>query len=318
MQKAVGIIAAALTLAASQAATAADLGARIWPPAEPVYKAAPAMMAVYNWSGFYVGGNIGYSWGKAETDVAVPGFAIDAATATTPVSVAIPGGAFSESLKPNGVIGGGQIGWNSQFRNWVFGLEADWQGSGQKDDRSRGDAFAFTTTGGPPVFDIAGTSATSLEARLKWFGTVRGRVGYAWDGLLVYGTGGLAYGKFNVSGVNTVAGTATCVGTVAECGAVPVVTPFSQTTSLSSSKNKAGWTLGAGVEGAAFAPNWTWKAEYLYVDFGKFDHSFATAAVAPITTSGVITTSTRVTDHILRFGVNYRFAGGSGPAVARW
>jgi outer membrane immunogenic protein len=311
MQKAVGIIAAALTLAAAQAATAADLGARIWPPAEPVYKAAPAMMTIYNWSGFYAGGNIGYSWGKANTDVSVPGFTVAAATAGAPVPVDIPGSAFSESLKPKGLIGGGQIGWNSQFSNWVLGLEADWQASGQKDDRSRSDAFAFTSTTTPP-FDVAGTSQTSLEARLKWFGTVRGRVGYAWDRVLVYGTGGLAYGKFDVSGVNTIAGTATCVGIAGVCGAIPAVTPFSQTTSLSSSKSKAGWTLGAGVEGAAFLPNWTWKAEYLYLDFGKFDHSFATAG------GGLATTSTHATDHILRFGVNYQFAGGKGPVVASW
>jgi outer membrane immunogenic protein len=315
MQKAVGIIAAAVTLAAAQA-TAADLGARMSAPA-PVYKAAPAMMAIYNWSGFYVGGNIGYSWGKAETDVTVPGFTIDATTTTGTVPVDIPGGAFSESLKPAGLIGGGQIGWNSQVGNWVFGLEADWQASGQKDDRNRSDAFDFVTTTTPP-FVVTGTSETNLEARLKWFGTVRGRLGYAWDSVMVYGTGGLAYGKFNVSGVNTVSGTATCVATAVVCVAPEPVTPFSQTTSLSSSKNKAGWTLGAGVEGAAFAPGWTWKAEYLYLDFGKIDQSFATAASAPITTSGLVTTSTRVTDHILRFGVNYRFAGGKGPVVAKW
>jgi outer membrane immunogenic protein len=316
MQKAVGITVAALTLAATQAAMAADIGARPYGAPAPAYRTAPAMMAIYNWSGFYAGGNIGYSWGKAKTDVTTPGFTVDAATAGASVPVVIPGSAFSESLKPNGVIGGGQIGWNSQVSNWVLGLEADWQASGQKDNRGRSDAFAFTVTSTTPDFAVAGTSDTSLEARLKWFGTVRGRLGYAWDSVLVYGTGGLAYGKFNVSGVNTVAGTATCVVTAVVCTA-PVVTPFSQTTSLNSSKSKAGWTLGAGIEGAAFLPNWTWKAEYLYLDFGKLDHSFATAAVAPITTSGLITTSTRATDHILRFGVNYRFAGGNIP-VARW
>jgi outer membrane immunogenic protein len=101
-----------------------------------------------------------------------------------------------------------------------------------------------------------------------------------------------------------VAGAATCVG----CGAggADIVTPFSQTTILNTSKNKAGWTLVGGIEAAAFAPNWTWKAEYLYLDFGKFDHSFATAG------GGLITTNTRATDHILRFGVN------KGPVVASW
>jgi outer membrane immunogenic protein len=311
MQKAVGIIAAALTLAAAQAATAADLGARIWPPAEPVYKAAPAMRAIYSWTGFYAGGNIGYSWGKAKTDVTTPGFTVDALDTAggTTFPVGIPGSAFSESLKPNGVIGGGQVGWNSQFGNWVLGLEADLQASGQKDDQRRSDAFAFTDiTNTPTEFDVAGTSATSLEAKLKWFGTVRGRLGYSWDSVLVYATGGLAYGKFDLTGVNTVAGTITCS---ANCMGAPATTVFSNTTAVTGSKNKAGWTIGAGIEGAAFLPNWTWKAEYLYLDFGKFDHSFATSG-------GVITTSTHATDHILRFGVNYRFAGGKGPVVASW
>ena len=310
MKKVVGLTAAALTLAAAQAATAADLGARVWPAREPVHKASPVMMAAYNWSGFYIGGNVGYSWGKAKTDVAVPGFAVPAATTgVATVLVDIPGAAFSESLKPSGWIGGGQIGWNWQFSNWVFGLEADLQASGQKDDHSRSDPFAFPTTT-TPAFDVDGTSATSLEAKLKWFGTVRGRLGYAWDSVMVYGTGGLAYGKFDVSSINTISGTATCAVITAGVCDAPATT-FSQTTALSSSKTKLGWTVGAGIEGAAFLPNWTWKAEYLYVDLGKIDHSFATDG-------GVITTSTDVSDHILRFGVNYRFAGGKGPVVARW
>ena len=311
MQKTLGITVAALTLAASQAAIAADLGARPYGAPAPAYRAAPAMMAIYNWSGFYLGGNVGYSWGKAETDVSVPGFTVLApATGVAPTfPVNIPGSAFSESLKPSGWVGGGQIGWNSQFGNWVFGLEADLQASGQKDDRSRSDAFAFTdVTSTPTEFDVVGTSATSLEAKLKWFGTARGRLGYAWDSWLVYATGGLAYGNFDLTGVNTVAGTIICS---ANCGVAPATTTFSNTTSLNGSKSKAGWTVGSGIEGAAFLPNWTWKAEYLYLNFGKFDHAFATD-------SGVITTSTRATDHILRFGVNYRFAGGKGPVVARW
>ena len=311
MKKVVGLTAAALTLAAAQAATAADLGARVWPAREPVHKASPVMMAAYNWSGFYIGGNVGYSWGKAKTDVTTPDFIVDATStaggATIPVE--IPGSAFSESLKPSGWIGGGQIGWNSQFGNWVFGLEADLQASGQKDDRSRSDAFDFTTTT-TPAFDVERTSATSLDARLKWFGTARGRLGYAWDSWLVYATGGLAYGKLDVSGVNTVTGTATCPG----CGTAgaDIVTAFSNTTTMNTSKTKLGWTVGAGIEGATFLPNWTWKAEYLYVDLGKIDHSFAAAG------GGVATISTDVSDHILRFGVNYRFAGGKGPVVARW
>ena len=100
MRKIVGLTAAALTLAAAQAATAADLGARVWPAREPVHKASPVMMAAYNWSGFYIGGNVGYSWGKAETDV-TPGFSRRFHRRRGD-SREIPGSAFSESLKPSG------------------------------------------------------------------------------------------------------------------------------------------------------------------------------------------------------------------------
>src|ERR1700694_1266721 len=98
MQKAVGITVAALTLAATQAAVAADIGARPYGAPAPAYRTAPAMMAIYNWSGFYAGGNIGYSWGKAETDVTVPGFTVLApATGVAPTFPLI----FREARFPN-------------------------------------------------------------------------------------------------------------------------------------------------------------------------------------------------------------------------
>ena len=88
---------ALLALGAGGSALAADV--RL-----PVYKAPPPV-AVYSWTGFYVGGNIGYSWGKADTDVAIPGFAVDALIG----ELDIPGATFSDSNKLKGIIGGGQI-----------------------------------------------------------------------------------------------------------------------------------------------------------------------------------------------------------------
>ncbi len=94
-------------------AAAADM-----PIKAPVYK-APVVAPPYNWSGFYIGLNAGYSWGHQDNDLVV------AATGAT---------IFSNSDKLDGFIGGGQIGYNWQSDHWVFGLEADFQGSGQKAD----------------------------------------------------------------------------------------------------------------------------------------------------------------------------------------
>src|SRR5262249_50315510 len=106
--------------------------------------------------------------------------------------------AFSQGSKPAGIIGGAQIGFNVQSGVFVFGLEADFQGSGQKDDARRVDAFAATVTGsvGPAavVGELFGSTETEYTSKIEWFGTVRGRLGVAADNVLFYATGGLAYG----------------------------------------------------------------------------------------------------------------------------
>ena len=242
-------------------AMAADL-----PVKAPVYKAP--VEAVYNWTGWYAGGNIGYGWGNGDANYTDPGFAI----------VGLPT-SISGSDKLEGIIGGGQIGYNWQVNNnWVFGLEADFQGSGQKASNSFSGSFSD--------FE-GGTISQNQETKILWFGTVRGRVGMLVNPtLLLYGTGGLAYGKINVSGsVTDTSCTPTCAW------------------SYGNSTTKVGWTLGAGIEGAI--PNtrdWTWKLEYLYIDFGSvngsgFDTDFGS----------VYSWSAKVTDNILRVGVNYRF-----------
>jgi outer membrane immunogenic protein len=138
----------------------------------------------YSWAGPYLGGNVGYAWGRVENNGA----------------------------KPSGFAGGVQGGYNWQSGAVVFGLEADIQASGAND------TFAPWKFSNP------------------WFGTVRGRVGYALNNVLFYGTGGLAFGELR-----------------AEAAA------------LSESHSSAGWTVGAGAE-MGLAQNWTAKIEYLYVD----------------------------------------------------
>jgi outer membrane immunogenic protein len=178
----------------------------------PIYTKAPPPAAVFNWTGFYIGANIGYSAGH--TDAGAIGTA-----------------------EPNGVVGGGQIGYNWQGPSspWVFGVELDGQGTGQDDSASA-------------VFPAPLGTVTASDS-LPWFFTARGRIGYAFAPMfMVYATGGAAVvdHKFQVT---TGLGTAT------------------------SEESRVGWTLGAGIEGA-FARNWSWKAEYLHLDTGTFDTTF--------------------------------------------
>jgi outer membrane immunogenic protein len=232
--------------------------------------AAQAAPVAFNWTGFYVGGNVGYGWGTGKTDTTVTGFLA-------------PGGviAHSDSLKLNGIVGGAQIGYNWQvLPNWVYGLEADWQASGEKASQSYSDAYANGLT--------AGTVATNFDAKISWFGTVRGRVGYAWDRLFFYGTGGLAYGQVKLAGTTMDSG-------------VFIIFPYSGTAPFSASKVNVGWTLGAGIEGA-LVNKWTWKAEYLYVDLGSLDIS----AAGPFA-GETITQHARFTSSIIRSGINYHF-----------
>jgi outer membrane immunogenic protein len=231
-----------------------------------------------NWTGFYIGGNAGYSWGSARTDVRIsPQDDIGGSSQND-----FPGDFVSESLKPRGVVGGIQAGFNAQTGNWVYGFETDFQGSAQKDSSRTAHVVIGPCTTGPTCSYF---STTDLTAKLSWFGTVRGRIGQDLNGLLVYATGGLAYGGVKLSGVNTVA---------ADLGlGVELLT----TSVFDMSSTKVGYTVGAGLEGAFPANNkLSWRAEYLYIDLGSV--TATTVAFSSITT--------KVTDNIFRFGLNFR------------
>ena len=122
------------------------------------------------------------------------------------------GSVDNNPTKPSGFVGGAQAGYNWQSGYWVFGIEGDIQGTGASD------TFAPWKFSNP------------------WFGTVRGRMGYALNNILVYGTGGLAFGELT-----------------------------GQTFGLSESHTNAGWTVGLGAE-VGLARNWSAKVEYLFVD----------------------------------------------------
>lgn len=304
----VGIAGIASVLATG--ALAADLAPR------PYTKAPVIVDPGYDWTGFYAGVNIGYSWGRSSSTQSF----IDTASGALLNSSAF-------KIDVDGVIGGGQIGYNWQKDKWVFGLEADIQGSGQKGNGSSlcpggpgsttsnqpadvNSACSLGHTGDTPSGNIAALPVTNnLSEKLAWFGTVRGRIGPTiTPTILAYLTGGLAYGE--VRSTNTVTGT-NLVGAQG-VNTPPTFVPVSA--SFGSNSTRIGWTVGAGIEGVV-SGNWTAKIEYLYMDLGNVSGSFVTPIIA---TSGAFVTtrySSHITDNILRVGLNYKWGG---PVVARY
>jgi len=233
----------------------------------PAYAAPP----VYNWTGWYVGGNAGYSWGTANSTYSESGF-----NSNLPRL-------FSETEQLNGFIGGAQFGYNWQIGPaCVVGLETDFQYSAERGSRSFSNSY-----------DCEGTCTLSQtqSAKIDWFGTVRGRSGpiitnplFANEPLWLYVTAGLAYGRVSASG--TVSDT--------NCGC---------SWSYGGSGTNTGWTVGAGVEGVLLGSNaWTWKIEYLFIDLGSISGSGFDSADF----GSVYSWSAHFTDNILRFGINYR------------
>jgi outer membrane immunogenic protein len=236
--------------------------------------ASPASAAPptpFNWTGWYGGVNVGYSWGKAAVNYTDPAFSCCGTGLPT---------SFSGSANLDGIIGGFQTGYNWQVNNsWVFGIEADIQDSGQKGSKYFSNSYSGDCEG-------ICTINQYQTVKLEWFGTVRGRFGVLVNPTLwLYGTGGLAYGNINVT------------GGVTDLGCSPACS-----WSYGSSTTKAGWTVGAGIEGLVPGiDNWTWKVEYLYIDFGTVSGSgFETDF------GSTFTWSTRVTDNIFRFGFNHK------------
>jgi outer membrane immunogenic protein len=243
------------------------------------------------WVGFYVGGNLGYSWGRTDTTTSVAPF-----TQGNPFVFAFPGGASSTSLKPNGVIGGGQFGYIWRIAPyWLAGIETDAQWSGQKNSGLGGfRGFTADCSSG----NCSYVNATDITARLSWFGTLRIRTGTEWNGLWIYGTLGLAVGTVAVSGTNTVS--------LINNNGPAIVGLYS--TPFSYSATKAGVTAGVGIEGLIGTSNWRWKAEYIHIDLGSIGGGGF---------GGIAVNTGRFTDEIVRFGFNYKFGNYYAPVVTK-
>ena len=260
------------------------------------------MVAVDNWTGFYVGVNGGYSWGRADTDLAATQTTIGTITRTTlggtvldvtTVPVATTTARLSNRARMDGGLAGGQVGYNAKFNNWLLGIEADFQGTGQRGGSS------FCLAAACPL----GSTVITSDFHLRWFGTLRGRAGLLVDpNFLIYATGGLAYGEIGADYTMSVTGTPGTLGT------------------FSGKTTRAGFVVGAGGE-YRFSERWSVKLEYLYMDLGSVGTKLAASQTTlPITVTvgdfrfiGTSTTTTsaavntRITDNILRAGINFRF-----------
>lgn len=257
---------------------ALGLGVALLTAAAPVYaadlpsrKAAPAYPALtaFSWTGLYAGLHVGYGFGGEQNVSTVGQLGPNIANIATG---ARPG---SVDLDRNGFIGGAQIGYNWQIGSIVYGLETDISYTDLKDIR------AIVT----PQINTGLAQSNLLNTELKYLGTARARLGYAFDRTLVYATGGLAYGEVENSfdmlaptGIRQFAGT--------------------------KSDTKFGYTVGAGIE-YAITNTISFKAEYLYYDLGKT--KINVAAIPGTGVAGGYTATFRGDGHIVRTGVNYKF-----------
>jgi outer membrane immunogenic protein len=285
-----GFFAVAVSLCASQMASAADLPAKA-----PVYK-APVVAAAYNWSGFYAGINAGYAWNNAASDWsgdnAVNGagnFLVN--TAFGGPAFSFGPAAFRQPVKADGFTGGVQAGYNWQFSNIVAGLEADFQYADLQ-GRSSNSGFGL----GGAVF----VTATSQQ-NVNWFGTVRPRLGVLLldQRLLAYATGGLAYGQTELNA--TIASTgvgAFSPNTFLQCPVNAVCIAGSE------SKTSIGWTAGGGLEWQLWSKV-RLRAEYLHVDLGR--QSIRLVAPTPAIGTGFADVKARSAFDIVRAGVSYAF-----------
>ena len=217
------LLAAIMTIAATSA-FAADLPVR--------YTKAPRPVAVqvYNWTGFYIGGNIGWASARHRSAQIFDG-AFDPIDDIVPDVFDYPGG------RENGVFGGLQAGYNWQFNSIVFGIE--------------GDLGYLGVSGTKSILATGGFDGAVSTVKYGAYGVIAGRLGLAFDRSLLYVKGGAAFAEIRNRSYEIGEG-----GIAIEPGEDHRV-----------SGTRTGWAAGIGYE-YAFAYNWTGKIEYLHMDFG--------------------------------------------------
>jgi outer membrane immunogenic protein len=278
-------LASAMLFGSIGSAAAADMPMKAMP-----MKAPP--VAVYNWTGFYIGGSVGGIWNDTRSDTYPTGCFI--------TSVTCGGGVANNPIRSDSVrlndsrfIGGGQAGFNWQNGRFVGGVEGDisWTGLNQ--------AIITSKTLSAP---LAGVMVHGDGMKQDWLATLRARAGFTLaPQFLLYATGGLAFGHVQA---------ASAVG-------------FTATPDLyagSYDDTRFGWTVGAGGEWM-ITQNWSVKAEYLYVDLGKQGINLAClntgicGSPPQVPPGASYQADYRFRENIARVGLNYHFGG---PVVARY
>jgi outer membrane immunogenic protein len=278
--------AASLMFVGADAASAADMAPRY-------AKAPPPVVApIYNWTGFYIGGEVGGRWSEGDwtTTCLQPGLAATCAPSAFPARFAFNN---PSSYDSSGVKGGVYGGYNWQVSSWVVGVEGDFLWGDNKKTKA-----GIPGANDPAVAGSPGLDSSSI--RQTWDASLRGRVGVLVSpSILLFGTGGVAF---------------THVESSAFCGtAFPVgwCTPANVPRLSTASKDLTGWTVGAGVE-AMLTPNWLLRGEYRYADYGTFG---STVLAGPVTNVDAVAFDTKLRTHSATIGLAYKFGG---PVVAKY
>jgi outer membrane immunogenic protein len=250
----------------------------------------PPPPPVFTWTGLYVGAYGGGEITRTSYDTALSApFA--GLSHLTPADIAGVDAAGSQSISRGGFTAGAEAGYNYQIGMFVLGVETD-VGGVTGDTRSVRSGFI---TGGTGVFF---PSLVSQNADNGLFGTVRGRLGIAFDRVLIYGTGGFAYtsGSYSFRYFD---------------GLTPA-------TGFSSANVNVGWTAGGGLE-YSLTDNVSVKGEFLYTQFGRSTTSGVITNTALPAFTNPYVTSARVQEYTARLGLNYHFVfAPPAPVVAKY
>lgn len=270
-----GAIAAALM---AIPAGAADLS-------RPMPVKAPPVVAPPTWAGWYVGAHGGYGWED-------PSASFNPATFATLIpdpglTVTGSSGPINLSVSPKGPLGGLQFGYNWQNGSLVYGFEADVSFSNIKASAS---APFSVLASDPDTLNFSGVFF--LDRKIDYFGTLRGRLGWAFGNLLLFTDGGFAWGHVKTTmGVRDAA--------TGFASNFPAGYPAALNRQVSSSDLQYGFALGAGGEWM-FAPQWSVRAEYLFIDL--------VGGGSDLTFTGASFTDSKVQMHVARAALNYKFA----------
>jgi outer membrane immunogenic protein len=252
------------------------VGAQAQPVTRLSTKAPELVSPAYDWSGFYVGANLGGQWANARNSA----FTSFDNNFILPSAIAIFNGMLPSKLSPSGLVGGVHGGYNWQISSILFGVEADFDGLSGSKKRSVSGELAPTGYGNTFQFED--------RASARWMSTVRARAGVlATDRLLIFATGGVAFSSWQLShsfigGPNLF---------------VPAATFVAETT-------RAGWVVGGGVE-YALNSNWFVGAEYLHADFGKATSVLNAPSTFPAYTTQ-FTYHAALSEDLARFRISYK------------